>query len=67
MSATPESTRAFTVEALRQFYTERYTPQNTTVIVEGDISPERVFLVFTDGLKGWEKNSIEVNASTCND
>ena len=60
VSATPASTAAFTVDAIRAFYSEHYAPQNTVVIVAGDITPAKAFAAISDVLKGWQKTDLQV-------
>jgi len=60
VSATPESTKAFTAEALRSFYRLRYTPQNTIVVIGGDIAPGKAFAFASDALKAWPKTDLEI-------
>jgi len=60
VSATPASTTAFTVEAIRGFYAQRYTPQNTIVIIAGDITPAKAFAAVSDALKGWQRTDLQV-------
>jgi zinc protease len=60
VSATPASTVAFTVDAIRAFYSQHYAPQNTMVIVAGDITPEKAFAAVSDALKGWQKTDLQV-------
>jgi len=60
VSATPASTAAFTVDAVRSFYSKHYTPQNTIVIIAGDITPAKAFTAISDALKGWQKTDLQV-------
>ena len=60
VSATPESTKAFTAEALRSFYRLRYTPQSTIVVIGGDITPAKAFAFVSDALGAWPKTDLQV-------
>jgi zinc protease len=60
VSATPASTSAFTVEAIRDFYARHYAPQNTILIIAGDITPAKAFAAVSDALKGWESSDLQV-------
>ena len=60
VSATSASTTAFTVDALRNFYSHHYFPQNTLVIVAGDITPAKAFAIVSEVLKDWKKTDQQV-------
>lgn len=61
VSATPESTMAFTAEALRSFYKQRYAPQNTIMVIDGDITPAKAFAAISDAWKVWPKTDLQVS------
>jgi len=60
VSATTSSTAAFTVAAVRDFYAQHYAPQNTIVIVSGDITPAKAFAAVSDAFKAWQKTEFRV-------
>jgi zinc protease len=60
VSATPASTSAFTVEAIRDFYARHYAPQNTILIIAGDITPAKALAAVSDALNGWERSNLQV-------
>ena len=59
VSATPASTAAFTVDAIRSFYMQHYSPQNTIVIVTGDITPVKAFGSVSAALKSWKRTGFQ--------
>jgi zinc protease len=50
---TERSVRALTLEQLRGFYAERYSPQVTTVVLVGDLSVDDGVALVTRVLGGW--------------
>jgi zinc protease len=60
VSATPASTTAFSRDVIRDFYTQRYAPQNTILIIAGDITPAKAFAAVSDALKDWQRTGLQV-------
>jgi predicted Zn-dependent peptidase len=60
VSATSASTAAFTVDGIRNFYSQHYSPQNTIVIVAGDITPAIAFTAVSEVLKSWKGTDLHV-------
>ena len=50
---TVEAVERLRPEALRAFHRERFTPSNLSLVVVGDIAPDRAISVAADALQGW--------------
>jgi predicted Zn-dependent peptidase len=51
---TADSLKAFTADDLRAFYTSIFNPANATLIVVGDIVPDRVLPLLEKSFGGWK-------------
>ena len=51
---TMETIRAFVVDDLRAFYAATYRPDNATLLVVGDVTPERVLPLLESSFGGWK-------------
>lgn len=60
VSSTPESINAMNVEQLKQWYQQRYTPQNSILIVAGDVTPAEVYPKIEQALKDWKKTDLKI-------
>jgi zinc protease len=54
---TAQSIQALGVDNLRAFYTSRYRPDNSTLIVVGDVAPDRVLPLLESAFGGWKAPS----------
>lgn len=50
---TMDTIRAFTVDDLRTFYATTYRPENATLVVVGDVTPERVVPLLESSFGNW--------------
>lgn len=60
VSPTPASLSALTAEQLKHWYEQRYTPQNTIIIIAGDISATEAKSKVEAALKDWKKTDLKV-------
>jgi zinc protease len=51
---TAETIRAFTVDDLRTFYTATFRPDNATLLVVGDVTPDKVMPLIESNLGAWK-------------
>jgi len=51
---TSETLKRFTVDDLRAFYTKYYRPDTATLVVVGDVTPDRVLPVLEATFGGWK-------------
>ena len=51
---TAETIKAFTPEDLRAFYTATFRPDNATLLVVGDVTPEKILPLIESSFGGWK-------------
>lgn len=61
---TEEGLRTFTAEAVRQYYTTRYTPGRVIVAVVGDVDVEHTLELARRSYGGWERPDVSIESST---
>ena len=61
MMGTAETIKAMTVEDLRAFYTARYRPENATLLVVGDVTPDRVLPLLESQFGSWRRQGTSVS------
>lgn len=54
---TAAALKGFTVEDLRQFHATHYLPSRSTLIVAGDVTPDRVIALLEPAFGGWKGSS----------
>lgn len=52
-----ESVAAITIDDVRRFYAQHYIPNNSTVVVTGDIKPERAVELVAARLADWQRGA----------
>ena len=52
-----DSVAAITIEDVRRFYAQHYIPNNSAVVVTGDIEPARAVELVTAGLAEWQRGA----------
>jgi len=57
MVGTAESIANITLDDVRRFYTQHYVPNNTSVVVSGDVDPAEAIKLVEDALGKWERGS----------
>jgi zinc protease len=57
MAGNPDSVTAMTIEDVRRFYAQHYIPNNSAVIVTGDIDSARAIELVTKAFDGWQRGA----------
>lgn len=52
-----DSVARVTIEDVRAFYAQHYVPNNSAVVVAGDVAPERAVELVTEALGGWARGA----------
>jgi zinc protease len=55
VGGSPESVQAITIDDVRRFYAEHFLPNNSSVVVTGDIDPETAIALVTRELGNWQR------------
>lgn len=55
VGGSPESVQAITIDDVRRFYAEHFLPNNSSVVVTGDIDPETAIALVTRELGDWQR------------
>ena len=63
ISATPASLEAITVEAMKKWHDERYTPQNSILGIAGDVTAAQIMPKLRTALAAWKKTDLKVAAT----
>lgn len=53
-TGTAETIKAFTLEDLRAFYTATFRPDNATLLIVGDVTPEKALPLVESSFGGWK-------------
>ncbi len=56
---TRETVNSATVEKMKTIQSRYYVPENTALIVTGDVDPEEVFKIAEKDFRTWEKRKVE--------
>ena len=59
IAGTRETVNSATIEKLEQIKLRYYVPNNTALIVTGDVDPEKVFKLAEENLGNWEKRKVD--------
>mgnify|MGYP002629660203 CR=1 FL=1 len=54
----PAAIESFTVDAVREFYTAHYRPDNATLVVVGDVTPATVLPLLEKAFGGWKSSAM---------
>ncbi|HJW95587.1 MAG TPA: pitrilysin family protein [Thermoanaerobaculia bacterium] len=57
MIGTTETIPAIALDDVRRAYREHYIPNNTSVVVSGDVDPERALKLVEETLGGWQRGA----------
>ncbi len=57
MSGTTDSVPRITIDDVRRFYKQHYSPNNASVIVSGDVEPDHALKLVEGSLGHWERGS----------
>ncbi len=60
VSATADSLKAITPEAMTAWHKERFVPQNTTLAIVGDVRPAEVLPKIKQALAAWKKTDLKI-------
>jgi zinc protease len=55
MAGTPESIGRITADAVRRFYARHYLPNNTSLVIGGDVDPQRAIAMVEQALGNWPR------------
>jgi zinc protease len=64
ISATPASLEAITVEAMKKWHDERYTPQNSILGIAGDVTAAQIMPKLRSALAAWKKTDLKVGGAS---
>lgn len=59
VSGTRETVNSATIEKLEKIKSRYYVPNNTALIVTGDVEPEKVFKLAEESLGAWKKREVD--------
>jgi len=57
MVGTPESVANIGIDHVRRYYGEHYIPNNTSVVVSGDVDPEQAVKLVEESLGNWQRGA----------
>ena len=57
MVGTPESVTNIGIDHVRRYYGEHYIPNNTSVVVSGDVNPEQAVKLVEESLGNWQRGA----------